>query len=130
VEGPLVGGNLALLAAMCGTSEAVSARGCVLFLEDVGEAAYRVDRMLLQLERSGALDGVLGLAFGRFSETPDEEKHPVIEVLRELAERLQVPAVTELPFGHVEHNCTLPVGARARLDADAATLSLTESAVR
>jgi muramoyltetrapeptide carboxypeptidase len=102
----------------------------VLFLEDVGEAAYRVDRMLLQLERSGALEGALGLAFGRFSETPDEEKHPVKDVLRELAERTQLPAVTDLPFGHVEHNCTLPVGARARLDADAATLSLTEAAVR
>jgi muramoyltetrapeptide carboxypeptidase len=130
VEGPLVGGNLAVLAAMCGTPEAMSARGRVLFLEDVGEAAYRVDRMLLQLERSGSLEGALGLAFGRFSEAPDDDKHPVVEALIELAERLHLPAVANLPFGHVEHNCTLPVGARARLDADAAVLTLTEPAVR
>jgi muramoyltetrapeptide carboxypeptidase len=129
VEAPLVGGNLAMLAALCGSPWALDARGRVLFLEDVGEPAYRVDRMLLQLERSGGLEGVAGLAFGRFTEAPDDD-HPVTDVLVELAERLGVPAVADLPFGHVEHNCTLPVGARALLDGDAATLTLTEPAVR
>ncbi len=128
-EGPLVGGNLAMLASLCGTRDALRAAGRVLFLEEVGEAAYRVDRMLLQLRRSGALEGVRGLALGRFTPGEDDE-HPVEEVLREYAEALGVPAVVDLPFGHVEHNCTLPVGARARLDADAASLELLEPAVR
>ena len=129
-EGPLVGGNLSLLASLCGTADAPAARDCILFLEDVGEPAYRVDRMLHQLERSGMTDGVRGLAFGRFSDAPDEELHPVEDALCEFAERLRVPAVADLPFGHVEHNCTLPVGARAELDADRAVLDVLEAAVR
>jgi muramoyltetrapeptide carboxypeptidase len=130
VEGPLVGGNLALLAAMCGMPEALKARGHIVFFEDVGEPAYRVDRMLLQLERSGALDRILGIAFGRFSDVPDGDELPVLDVLAEFAQRLGVPTVVDLPFGHVEHNCALPVGGRARLDADGATLEITEPAVR
>jgi muramoyltetrapeptide carboxypeptidase len=129
-EGPLIGGNLAILAAMCGTPHAVAARGCILFLEDVGEPAYRVDRMIQQLRASGVLDGVRGLACGRFSAGPTDDPHPVSEVLAELADRLQVPAVIDLPFGHVPHNCTLPVGSRAVLDADGAGLDLIEAAVR
>jgi muramoyltetrapeptide carboxypeptidase len=130
VEAPLAGGNLALVAAMCGGRHALSAKGRIFFLEDVGEPAYRVDRMLVQLERSGVLDGVVGLAFGRFSNPPPDDEHSVDDVLAEHAERLGVPAVADLPFGHVEHNCTLPVGARAQLDGDAAMLVLTEAAVR
>jgi muramoyltetrapeptide carboxypeptidase len=130
VEAPLVGGNLAILAAMCGTRHQISARGSILLVEDVGEPAYRVDRMLGQLLASGVLDGVAGIAFGRFSQVPESDVHPVADVLAELAERLAVPAALDLPFGHTEHNCTLPVGARARLDAHGATLELIEAAVR
>jgi muramoyltetrapeptide carboxypeptidase len=128
VEGRLVGGNLALLASLCGTEWALSARGRILFLEDIGEPAYRVDRMLVQLEHAGVVDGVLGLAFGRFTAAADDA-HPIIDVLADFAEKLGVPAVADLPFGHVEHNCTLPVGASAQLDADAAQLDLTEPGV-
>jgi muramoyltetrapeptide carboxypeptidase len=130
VEAPLVGGNLALLAAMCGTGHQLDARGCILFLEDVGEPAYRVDRMLWQLRASGVTEGIVGLALGRFTGCPDEDEHPVSDVLAELADDLHVPAVADLPFGHVEHNCTLPVGGMARLDGEAATLELTQPAVR
>jgi muramoyltetrapeptide carboxypeptidase len=130
VEAPLVGGNLAILASMCGTRHVLDARGRILFLEDVGEPAYRVDRMLLQLRRSGLLEGVVGLALGRFTDAPDGDDPPVDAVLAELAEGLGVPAVADLPFGHSEHNCTLPVGGAALLDADAAALVLTEGGVR
>lgn len=129
VEAPLVGGNLAIVASLCGTSDQVSARGRILFLEDIEEPAYRLDRMLLQLERSGVLEGAVGLAFGRFTPAPDDD-HPLDEVLSEVAERIGVPAVADLPFGHIEHNWTLPVGGVALLDGDAATLSLSEAAVR
>lgn len=130
VEAPLIGGNLALLAALCGTSTAIAARGCILFLEDVGEPAYRVDRMLTQLREAGVVEGVLGLAAGRFSGTETEEALGTDDVLLEFAESLGVPAVLDLPIGHVEHNWTVPIGTNALLDADAATLYLTEAAVR
>jgi muramoyltetrapeptide carboxypeptidase len=123
-RGRLFGGNLAVLAALCGGPDALDARGRILFLEDVGEPAYRVDRMLTQLARAGVLDGVSGLAFGRFTDCPDGESGAVAEVLRETAERVGVPAVADLPFGHVAHNCTLPVGGSALLDADSGALIL------
>jgi muramoyltetrapeptide carboxypeptidase len=129
VEAPLIGGNLAILAAMCGGPHAIAASRCILFLEDVGEPAYRVDRMLQQLSASGTLEGVAGLAFGRFTGSP-EDGHGVDDVLAEVTARLAVPAVRDLPFGHTEHNCTLPVGARARLDGDAAVLEMLEAGVR
>jgi muramoyltetrapeptide carboxypeptidase len=90
-EGPLIGGNLAILASLCGTRHAPRAEGCILFLEDVGEPAYRVDRMLLQLEQSGALADAAGLAFGRFSEC-GADGYAVDDVLAELTARLDVPA--------------------------------------
>ena len=128
-EGPLRGGNLAMIASLCGSRDALTTPGCILFLEDVAEPAYRVDRMLVQLERAGVTEGVAGLAFGRFTDLSADDEASVSEVISEFAERVGVPAVADLPFGHVDHNCTLPVGGMALLDADAAALSLTEAAV-
>lgn len=128
-EGRLIGGNLAILASLCGSRDSVSARGRILCLEDVGEPAYRVDRMLHQLLRAGVLDGVAGLAFGRFTGA-NEGLSDIPAVLGEFAIRLGVPAVADLPFGHIEHNCVLPLLAMARLDADAATLTVTEAATK
>ncbi|HET9982801.1 MAG TPA: LD-carboxypeptidase [Longimicrobiales bacterium] len=129
-EGPLVGGNLALAAAACGTPAAMTSEGKVVFLEDVGEPAYRLDRMLMQLRLAGALDGAVGLALGRFTEVePQTNDRPVDAVFREVAESLGVPAVLGLPIGHVADNWTLPLGVRARLDAGAGMLSLVEPAV-
>jgi len=127
-SGSLVGGNLATLASLCGTPFAPRASGRILFLEDIGEPAYRIDRMLTQLERGGMVQGAVGLALGRFTGSPAGD-HSIVDVLREFAERLGVPAVADLPFGHVEHNCTIPVGVGATLDADARTLSLDDPAV-
>lgn len=124
-EGPLVGGNLALLAAMCGTPAAPRAAGRILFVEDVGEAAYRLDRAWTQLLLSGALDDVAGIALGRFTDCGDG----VDELLHELTWSLGVPVLAGLPIGHEPDNWTLPLGVRARLDADAGTLQLLEGAV-
>ncbi|HSJ08688.1 MAG TPA: LD-carboxypeptidase [Longimicrobiales bacterium] len=123
-EGPLVGGNLAILAAMCGTPAPPIARGSILFLEDVGEAPYRIDRAWTQLLLCGALDGVAGIAFGRFTECGVDN---VVETLHELSAPLGVPVVAELPIGHEPDNWTLPLGIRARL-ADGG-LELLEAAV-
>jgi muramoyltetrapeptide carboxypeptidase len=120
-EGRLAGGNLALLAAACGTPWALRGAGCIVFLEDVGEPAYRVDRMLTQLLLSGCLEGAAGIAAGRFTggEATEAEVHAVLE---ERLSPLGVPVLARLPIGHVDENWTLPVGARARLDGDGITL--------
>lgn len=131
-EGPLVGGNLALLAALAGTPYALRAQGAIVFMEEVGEPAYRVDRLLSQLRLSGALDGVAGVAIGAFSEAPDADRRDLPtahEVVLDRLGDLGVPILAGLPVGHVPDNWTLPVGVRARLDADAGTLELLEPAV-
>ncbi|HET8656160.1 MAG TPA: LD-carboxypeptidase [Longimicrobiaceae bacterium] len=131
-EGPLVGGNLALLAALAGTPYALRAAGAILFIEEVGEPVYRVDRFLTQLRLSGALDGVAGVAVGAFSESPDEGSPDLpssVDVVAERLADLDVPVAAGFPFGHVPASWTLPVGVRARLDATAGTLALLEAAV-
>lgn len=126
-EGPLIGGNLALLAAMCGTPGAPVARDAILFIEDIGEHAYRLDREWMQLTLAGALDGVAGLAFGRFTDCGEPEDMHAL--LAGFAETAGVPAVAQLPIGHEPDNWTLPLGVRARLDAGRGTLELLEPGV-
>jgi muramoyltetrapeptide carboxypeptidase len=129
-EGRLVGGNLSLLSATLGTPYGVDADGAILFIEEVGEAPYRIDRMLSHLKLAGVLDAVAGIAVGAITETPGEDGDArVREVLHDRLAPLGIPLVTGFPFGHVDDNWTLPVGVRARLDADAGTLALLEPAV-
>jgi muramoyltetrapeptide carboxypeptidase len=128
--GRLVGGNLSMLAAACGTPAQLRADGCIVFMEDVAEPAYRVDRCFRQLELAGALQGVRGFAFGRFTEVPTQtNSRDITDVLAEVSARHAVPAVVDFPIGHIEHNWTIPVGVQAELDADAGTLTLVESTV-
>lgn len=131
-EGPLVGGNLSLLAATLGTPYQLRAEGAILFLEEIGEPVYRVDRMLTQLRLAGALDGIAGVALGAFSECPDDGDAALpstLELLRDRLADLGAPVAVGFPFGHVDENWTLPLGVRARLDADRGTLALLEPAV-
>lgn len=128
-EGRLVGGNLSIVASLCGTRDQLRAAGCILLLEDVGEPAYRVDRMMTQLRRAGVLDGVAGLALGRFSGVGGPDAEEVAATLARTALDLAVPAVLGLPFGHVSLNHTIPLGVEATLDADAGALVLREGAV-
>jgi len=128
--GRLVGGNLALLAALAGTPYAPDYTDAILVLEDVGEANYRLDRMLQQLRLSGAFDRLAGIAFGQFTEGADEtdsESCSLDELLRDAAEVARVPAVAGIPLGHVDDQWTIPLGARAELDADARTLHVVTS---
>jgi muramoyltetrapeptide carboxypeptidase len=125
-----VGGNLSLVAATLGTPYAIDARGAILFLEEVGEAPYRVDRLISQLRLAGVLDEVAGIALGGFTEADDASASPnTADVLHDLLGGLGVPVAHGFPFGHVDDNWTLPVGVRARLDADAGTLEVLEAAV-
>jgi len=126
-HGRLVGGNLALLAALAGTPYAPDYRGALLVLEDVGEPPYRVDRMLTQLALSGALAQVAGLVVGHFTEASDGAEiapETLDDLVREAAGIAGVPAITGVPIGHIDDQWTIPLGAEAELDADARTLTV------
>jgi muramoyltetrapeptide carboxypeptidase len=130
-RGRLAGGNLALLAALCGTPFAPSFEDTILVLEDVGEAVYRIDRMLTQLRLSGALSGVMAIACGCFTEVPNDstnEQCSIDRVLQETADRLGVPCIAGIPMGHCTAQWTIPLGAMAELDADACTLTVEQRA--
>lgn len=132
-QGTLVGGCLSLLAATVGTRYALRAEGSVLFLEDVGEPAYRIDRMLTQLRQSGVLDGVRGIVFGAMTGCGAVNGGPsgIEMALGDLADALGVPVGAGLPSGHGRPNMTLPFGVRAELVLEGGTgvLRLEEAAV-
>lgn len=125
-SGRLVGGNLSLVTATLATPYAIDARGGLLFLEDTGEAPYRVDRMLAQLKLAGVLDAAAGIILGSFDKADPKETE---EVLRHYCAGLRKPVVLNFPVGHTALNATLPHGARAELDADRLQLRLTENPV-
>lgn len=118
-EGPLLGGNLALLAAMTGTPLAPPLDGAILFLEDVGEAPYRLDRMLTQLALAGTLDRVAGVLLGTFTRCDaraDGTTAP--QVLRERLGGLRVPVLSGVPSGHGDEPLELPFGSTARIESE------------
>lgn len=126
-EGKLVGGNLALVAAMMGTKFAPDLEDSILFLEDIGERNYRVDRMLRQIYLSDALRSCRGIVFGQCTDCHDDLEAGSLEldeILSEIAELAKVPCISGAPIGHIDDQWTLPVGARARFDADARTLTV------
>jgi muramoyltetrapeptide carboxypeptidase len=116
--GPLLGGTLTMLSHLCGTPFAPRLEGAILFLEDVGEKPYRLDRDLTHLGLAGALDGVAAVALGRFTDC-DEGTVKGLAVVREAVAALGVPAVEGFPAGHEDRNLAFPLGARATLVAPA-----------
>ncbi|GII79213.1 putative carboxypeptidase [Sphaerisporangium rufum] len=118
VEGPLTGGNLALLAALCGTPYAMRAEGRPVLLEDVGEAPYRVDRMLTQLSQAGCLAGATGFALGSWTDCEDP-----MPVLVEALAPLGVPVIAGLPIGHGRPQLTAWLGADAVIDTQSCSLT-------
>ncbi|MBB5210760.1 S66 peptidase family protein [Microbulbifer hydrolyticus] len=129
-QGRLIGGNLSLMVSLVGTPFEPDYRGKILFLEDVGEAPYRVDRMLTQLWLAGKLQQVAGIVFGKFTEADsDGNTFSMEHVLRERTADLGVPVVRGLMIGHVKDQTVVPVGALAELDGDAGTLLLRDAVV-
>ncbi len=123
--GRLAGGNLAVLASLCGTPWTPDFRDCIVVLEDINEATYRVDRMLTQLRLAGAFDGCVAIAFGHCTdcvESADDGARALDAVVRECADTLGVPALVGIPVGHITDQWTLPLGALATLDSDARSL--------
>lgn len=117
-SGRLVGGNLAVLCALLGTPFMPPLKGRVLLLEDIGEAPYRVDRLLTQLQLSGQLQQVAAVLVGAFTvSNPGPAGVTVEEVIAQRLAELSVPVLTGLPVGHISDNLEIPLGAQAHVDA-------------
>ena len=117
-RGLLWGGNLTLLCSLLGTPHFPRVRGGVLFVEEVGEHPYRVERMLLQLQQAGVLDAQKALLVGAvsgFRPSPLDRGYKLRDAIAQLRSRTATPILTGLPFGHVPTKVTLPVGRRVTL---------------
>jgi muramoyltetrapeptide carboxypeptidase len=131
-EGKLVGGNLTLIQALIGTPFLPDLDDVILFIEDVGEDLYSVDRMLAHLRMIGALSKLRGVIVGRFTEMKrgtDDGALGFDEVLGTYLLPLRIPVAYGFPLGHIDDQWTLPIGVRARLDASAGEVEILEPAV-
>jgi muramoyltetrapeptide carboxypeptidase len=129
-EGHLIGGNLSLMVTLLGTPFEPNFEGAILFLEDVSEPPYSVDRMLTHLWMSGNLEKVAGIILGKFSDDDyGSNTFSMEQVLRDRLEPLGIPALRGAMIGHIEDKTVVPLGIRARLDAGAGSLTLLEAAV-
>ncbi|MCA9241364.1 MAG: LD-carboxypeptidase [Planctomycetales bacterium] len=132
-RGRLIGGNLSLVHALMGTPYEIETEGRILFLEDVGEAPYRVDRMLQTLKSAGKLQKPAGVVLGAFTRREEEDTEGEVvtidEVLSGFFADAPYPVLAGFPVGHQRNNVTLPVGAQAELDASGKTLRLLENPV-
>ncbi|WP_435016906.1 S66 peptidase family protein [Tundrisphaera sp. TA3] len=128
-RGRLIGGNLSLVASTLGTPFALEPEGAILFLEDVHEAPYRVDRMLSQLRLAGVFDRVAGVVLGSFTSDKPEEAADLERVLRDAFGAAKYPVIWRFPVGHDPLNATMPEGVLAEIDADAAALQFLENPV-
>lgn len=132
-RGRLLGGNLTVLTALMGTAYLPDFTGAILFIEDIGEQPYRIDRMLTQLSLAGVLGGLAGVAFGQCTDCgPSGASYggfTLSEVLQQHLEPLGIPAFQGGQFGHVANQYSLPLGIQAEMDAEAGTIRLLEAAV-
>ena len=132
VSGLLTGGNLSLLSALAGTPYIDTFKNKIVFIEDVGEKPYRVDRMLTQLLQATDLAKASGIALGVFADCEKEEDDKswtLREVLQDRLGDLGIPVCYGLPFGHVDQNMAMPLLVRMTLDANAISMTYEEEAV-
>jgi len=124
--GTVAGGNLTTLCHLVGTPYTPSFNGKILLLEDLGEAPYRIDRMLTQMELAGCFEGLKGLVLGSFEECgqPDE----IFRIVQEIFGDLDIPILSGFEIGHRRINITIPIGLGATLDADRQVLAFHEPA--
>ena len=128
-QGELVGGNLSVLVALAGSPYMPDFAGKILFLEDVGEAPYRIDRMMSTLKLSGALDRIAGFVFGECTDCDPGDGYgslTVGQILDDYIKPLKIPAYRGAMIGHIREQFVLPVGGKVELDADAGTLRMLE----
>jgi muramoyltetrapeptide carboxypeptidase len=131
-RGRLIGGNLTVLTTLIGSDYLPDFDGCILFVEDVREEVYRVDRMLTQLSLAGMLQHINGFVFGHCTDCEPSRNYgslTIHEVLSDHITPLGVPAWYGSMIGHIKHNFTVPLGVEAEIDADQGTIKLLEPAV-
>ena len=131
-RGHLVGGNLAVLASLAGTPYFPDCRGAILFLEEINEYIYRVDRMLSTLRLCGALDRLAGVVIGKFTKCEPGDGYGTLtldEVFDDYFKPLNVPVYRGAMIGHIKRKFTIPVGAEAEIDADAGTIQILKPVV-
>ena len=127
--GELVGGNLALLAHLVGTDSDIKTRGRILFLEDVGEYLYNIDRMMYQLKRSGKLSKLGGLIIGGFTDMKDTERpfgHNAYEIIRDVVKEYDYPICFGFPVSHEKENYALKIGVGYKLKVGKSKVILEE----
>ncbi len=126
INGRLAGGNLSLIAALEGTPYAINSKNKIVFIEDVGEKPYRIDRMLTQLLESGFLKQAAGIILGEFAdcEAKDDSSLTLKEVLLDRLQPLKIPTVYGYSFGHIDNQCTLPIGVLATLNTEKQIVTL------
>lgn len=130
-EGRLIGGNLSILTTSLGTPYQPNTEGAILFIEDIAEEPYKVDRMLTHLGQAGMLDGIRGFIFGRCTNCPEPSSadFTLKNILLHHIRPLGVPAIMGADIGHDPHNFTIPMGLQALLDATGGVFMLQEPAV-
>ncbi|HKY07006.1 MAG TPA: LD-carboxypeptidase [Candidatus Binatia bacterium] len=128
-ESELMGGCLSMLVTTLGTPYEIDTRGKLLFLEDVGEKPYRVERMLTHLRMAGKLSAVAGVLFGDFTDCEGDSARGIREVVSEMFHDAAYPVVLGMQAGHGAENLALPFGVRMRLDGDRAKLEMLETPV-
>ncbi|MBW4564087.1 MAG: LD-carboxypeptidase [Mojavia pulchra JT2-VF2] len=130
-KGKLVGGNLSVVSAMVGSPYLPSWHKSILFVEEIGEDVYRVDRMLTQLKNAGILNQIAGFVFGQCTNCSpgDEPTFTLMQVLQDHLISLKIPVWYGSMFGHIKDKFTVPVGVEVEIDADAGTIRMLESAV-
>ena len=125
----LVGGNLSLLAHLIGTPSDINTKNKILFIEDIGEYIYSIDRMLYQLKRSGKLDHLAGLIIGGFTDIKDTERpfgKPIDEVINDIAKDYRYPICFNFPVSHGKENYALKVGGVYQLSVGKKNVQLSE----
>lgn len=129
-KGRLLGGNLSVLVSMIGSGYLPSFENAILFLEDIGESVYRVDRMLTQLKMAGILDQLSGFVFGQCTDCDAGNNSLTLQqVLDDHVKPLQIPSFYGAMISHEDNNITLPMGVAAEIDATRKTIHLLDSAV-
>lgn len=135
-QGELIGGNLSLMVSLIGTQFDIDYTGKLIFIEEIEEYPYKIDRMLTQLLMSGKLQKAAGIILGVFRkcdidgvDTKTEDSFSLKEILIDRLSNLNIPIMYGFPFGHVKNKATLPVGIKAKLNTYNKTITLLEKAV-
>lgn len=131
-EGIVTGGNLSLISSTIGTAFEIDTRNKILFIEEIGEEPYRIDRMLNQLRLAGKLNDAIGIIFGDFNNcVPSEENQSLTleEVINDFIRPLKIPIISNFRAGHCEPQITIPFGVKIRLDGDSKEVRVLEEAV-